>query len=240
MSFNVEENVKELVKWIRDTIGNANAKGAIIGVSGGKDSGVCLGLLVKALGKENVFGVLMPNDIQSDINDSENICKSLGIEYTIVNIKEAYDGVVNAIGFLSETESFVNINPRIRMTVLYAIATEKNYLVCGTGNKSEGYVGYYTKWGDGAHDFNPIGNFTTDEVVQIGDYLNLPSEIIHKTPSDGISGFSDEEKLGFTYSDINAYMEYGKLSNKEVENLIKSKHERNIHKLSMPPKFTKI
>lgn len=240
MSFNVEKNVDELVKWIREIIKNANAKGAVIGVSGGKDSGACLGLLVRALGKENVFGVLMPNGVQNDIDDSEDICRDLDVSYTKVDIKNAYDGIVNSIGFLSNSESFVNINPRLRMTVLYAIAAEKNYLVCGTGNRSESYVGYFTKWGDGGHDFNPIGNFTTEEVIAIGDYLNLSKAVMHKTPSDGISGLSDEEKLGFAYNDVNRFLENGEIPNKEIEKLIIKKHEQNTHKLIMPPKFEKI
>lgn len=135
------------------------------------------------------------------------------------------------------TDGKINTPPRLRMTTLYAIGSSMNYRVCGTGNKSEAFVGYTTKWGDNAYDFNPIGDLTTDEVIAIGDFLGLPHELVHKTPSDGLSGLSDEEKLGFTYEQINKYIEDGSCGDKEVDEKIRLKHEYNEHKRNLPHKF---
>lgn len=237
--FNAEKVCKNIINWVSKYFKNQpNAKGAIIGISGGKDSSITAKLLVEALGKERVFGVLMPNGEQKDIADSLRVVNILGINYKIVNIEKAYTGLLEGIGETSmSADGKINIPPRLRMTTLYAIGTSLHYRVCGTGNKSEGFVGYTTKWGDNAFDFNPIGSLTTDEVIAIGDYLGLPYELVHKTPSDGLSGQSDEEKLGFTYEQINSYIENGTCKDKEVDEKIRLKHEYNKHKGSLPPKY---
>lgn len=237
--FNVNNICENIINWIREYFKNQpSAKGAIIGISGGKDSLVAAKLLVEALGKERVFGVLMPNGQQKDIDDSLRIVNILGINYKVVNIEKAYKGLLEGIAEEGlSIDAKINIPPRIRMTTLYAIGTNMQYRVCGTGNKSEGFVGYTTKWGDSAFDFNPIGDLTTDEVVAIGDFLGLPHELVHKTPSDGLSGKSDEEKLGFTYEQINKYIENGSCGNKEIDNKIKLKHEYNKHKRELPLKY---
>ncbi|VYT63475.1 NAD(+) synthase [Clostridium tertium] len=237
--FNVKRVSENIINWIRKYFEKQpNAKGAIIGISGGKDSTITSKLLVEALGKERVFGILMPNGEQKDISDSLRVVDILGINYKIVNIEEAYNGLIN--GIKDDTLSIdakINISPRLRMTILYAIGASMNYRVCGTGNKSEAFVGYTTKWGDNAYDFNPIGNLTTDEVIALGDYLGLPYELVHKTPSDGISGQSDEEKLGISYKQINKYIEKGTCYNKEMDDKIRIKYEYNDHKRSLPPKY---
>lgn len=237
--FNAEKECENIINWIREYFKNQpSAKGAIIGISGGKDSSVTSQLLVKALGKERVFGVLMPNGEQKDISDSLRIVDILGINYKIVNIEKAYNGLLEGIADEKlSIDAKINIPPRLRMTTLYAIGTSMNYRVCGTGNKSEGFVGYTTKWGDNAFDFNPIGDLTTEEVVAIGDFLGLPYELVHKTPSDGLSGKSDEEKLGFSYKQINEYIENGSCGDKEVDEKIRLKHEYNEHKRNLPPKY---
>ncbi|MBU5484444.1 NAD(+) synthase [Clostridium sp. MSJ-11] len=240
--FNAEKECKNIINWIREYFkAQPNAKGAIIGISGGKDSSVASKLLVEALGKERVFGVLMPNGEQKDIADSLRVVDILGINYKIVNIEKAYNGLLEAIQENNlSIDAKVNIPPRLRMTTLYAIAANMYYRVCGTGNKSEGFVGYTTKWGDNAYDFNPIGNLTTEEVVAIGDVLGLPYELVHKTPNDGLSGKSDEEKLGFTYQQVNEYIENGSCGDKEIDEKIKLKHEYNKHKRNLPPKYERV
>lgn len=237
--FNAEKECENIINWIREYFKNQpSAKGAIIGISGGKDSSVTSQLLVKALGKERVFGVLMPNGEQKDISDSLKIVDILGINYKIVNIEKAYNGLLEGIADEKlSIDAKINISPRLRMTTLYAIGTSMNYRVCGTGNKSEGFVGYTTKWGDNAFDFNPIGDLTTEEVVAVGDFLGLPYELIHKTPSDGLSGKSDEEKLGFSYKQINEFIENGSCGDKEIDEKIRLKHEYNEHKRNLPPKY---
>lgn len=237
--FNVNKECENIINWIREYFENQpTANGAIIGISGGKDSLVTAKLLVKALGKEKVFGVLMPNGAQKDIADSLRVVDILGINYKIVNIEKAYNGLLEGIQEESlSTDAKINIPPRLRMTTLYAIGASMHYRVCGTGNKSEGFVGYTTKWGDNAFDFNPIGDLTTEEVVELGDSLGLPCELVHKTPSDGLSGQSDEEKLGFSYKQINEYIENGSCGDKEIDEKIKLKHEYNKHKGNLPPKY---
>ncbi len=240
MSFNVEKNVNGIKTWLKDYLNNSKTKGFVIGISGGKDSAVVASLLVEAVGKENVFGILMPNGTQSDINDSIAVCKSLNIDYTTVNINEAYEAMLNILPSTDMIETKINIVPRIRMITLYSVASEKNYLVCGTGNKSEIFVGYFTKWGDGACDINPIGDFTTEEVIEIGKYLNTFEQALFKNPSDGISNSSDEEKLGFLYTSLNEYIEKGNIPNKETEQKIIKKHTTNKHKTEPIPIFKRV
>lgn len=237
--FNVKKTYENIINWIRKYFENQpNAKGAIIGISGGKDSTITAKLLVEALGKDRVFGVLMPNGEQKDISDSLRVVDILGINYKIVNIEKAYNGLIEEIkeNTLS-IDAKINIPPRLRMTTLYAIGASINYRVCGTGNKSEAFVGYTTKWGDNAFDFNPIGNLTTDEVIEIGDFLGLPGELVHKIPSDGLSGKSDEEKLGISYKQINEYIENGTCGDKDIDDKIRLKYKYNEHKRNLPPKY---
>jgi NAD+ synthetase len=238
-NFEAEKVCRDIIKWIRDYFENQpGAKGAVIGISGGKDSTVTSRLLVEALGEDRVFGVLMPNGEQKDIADSLRVVETVGIKYKIVNIEKAYNGLLEGIAEDDlSIDAKINIAPRLRMTTLYAIGANLHYRVCGTGNKSEGFVGYTTKWGDSAFDFNPIGDLTTEEVMAIGDCLGLPYELVHKTPSDGLSGQSDEEKLGFTYKQINKYIENGTCGDREVDEKIRLKHEYNKHKGVLPPKF---
>jgi len=238
-NFNAAKECENIINWIRDYFKNhPSAKGSIIGISGGKDSSIVAKLLVEALGKERVFGVLIPNGLQKDISDSLMVVDILGINHKIVNIEKAYNGLLE--GILEDTLSIdakINIPPRLRMTTLYAIGSSMHYRVCGTGNKSEGFVGYTTKWGDNAFDFNPIGDLTTEEVIAVGDSLGLPYELVHKTPSDGLSGQSDEEKLGFTYKQINDYIEKGSCGDMEIDIKIRLKHEYNKHKGELPVKY---
>lgn len=207
----------QIIQFLKDYFKTSNIPGAVIGISGGKDSTVVAKLLVDAIGKENVLGVLMPNGEQKDIDDSYKVCEYLNINYTVININDAFDGIVQQVNlskihtvnnneeniFLTE-KSLTNVAPRIRMTTLYAIAQSLGYLVAGTGNKSERFVGWFTKWGDGACDINPIAHLTCTEVIELGDYLGLPYDLVHKTPADGLTGKSDEDNLGFTYKELDS------------------------------------
>jgi NAD+ synthase len=237
--FNATEVCRDIINWIREYFeAQPGARGAVIGISGGKDSTITAKLLAEALGKERVFGVLMPNGVQKDIDDSLRVVDIVGIDYKIVNIEKGYKGLLEGIDEESlSVDAKINIPPRLRMTTLYAVAASRHYRVCGTGNKSEAFVGYTTKWGDSAYDFNPIGGLTTEEVVEVGDCLGLPYDLVHKTPSDGLSGKSDEEKLGFSYRQINEYIETGSCGDEEVDEKIRLKHEYNKHKGMLPPKY---
>ncbi len=229
--FNAEVEKNKIIESIRDWFytKSSNALGCVINISGGKDSATVATLLVNALGKDKVFGILQPNGIQKDIDDSLKVCEILGIEYQIVNIEDTYNSICNLE--LSD-EAKINVLPRIRMINAYAIAQTKNYRVIGTGNASEGYVGYFTKWGDNVCDYNPIKDYTCTEVIAIGDALGLPYELTHKTPSDGLSGKSDEEKLGITYKDLDNYLRGNKTGiSDEVIKKIEEKHQMALHKI---------
>lgn len=231
----------DIVQWIRDYFEKAGGKGAVIGISGGKDSTVVAGLLVEALGVDRVCGVLMPNGTQKDIQDSKRVVDILGINSDIVNIGNAYDKLVSEMGysiFLTD-EAKINIAPRLRMTALYAIGQTLGYRVAGTGNACEAYVGYCTKWGDTAHDFNPIAELTVDEVIGVGMALGLPHDLLLKAPADGLSGSTDEERLGVTYAQIAEVRENGTCGNEEADVNIKTKHLMSLHKFEPIPHYSK-
>jgi NAD+ synthase len=183
---------------------------AVIGISGGKDSAVTAKLLVDALGKDRVFGVLLPNGEQKDISDSQKVVDFLQIKNITVNIQNAYKGLTNELETHLPQASYsyqnysTNTPARIRMTTLYGIAALLgNAMVANTCNLSEDIMGYSTFYGDSAGSFAPVSKLTTDEVVAMGDYAGLPHEITHKAPSDGMCGKTDEDNLGFTYHEVN-------------------------------------
>ena len=201
-----KEIIDELISWIRDYVNNAGAKGVTLGMSGGKDSMIVAKLCTLALGEENVFGVIMPNGEMIDKSDAVRTCELLNIPYTTINIKDMFDSAIknteNALNMPLSSVTTINTAPRIRMMQLYAIAGTLNYLVANTSNLSEASVGYCTKWGDNVGDFAPLLNFTKTEVCEIGLMLGLPDELVNKIPSDGLTGKSDEIKLGFSYFEL--------------------------------------
>lgn len=225
----MEHVYKNIIKFLKEYQESTHTNGYVLGVSGGKDSTIVAKLLVDAVGKENVLGVLMPNGEQKDIEDSKRVCELLDIDYTIVNISDAYESMIDGIQSVYDSnlpnihggytkngrnlsisdKALTNIPPRIRMTILYAIAQSLGYLVCGTGNKSERMIGWFTKWGDGACDINPIAHLTCTEVIALGDYLELPYDLVHKTPADGLTGKSDEENIGLSYAVIDHLITHG-------------------------------
>lgn len=223
--------VDKLTSWIKNYVASSGAKGVVVGMSGGKDSYVTAGLCVKALGKDSVYGLIMPNGDMKDCHIAEDSCKSLGIKYSIININDIYNLYINATKNICENLSTVttfNVPPRIRMTMLYAIAGSKGYLVANTSNLSEKEVGYTTKWGDNVGDFAPLVNFTKSEVVEIGLLLGLKKEYVVKTPDDGLSGQTDEEKLGFSYQSLDSYIRKGEKD--DDFDKINSMRMRNLHK----------
>ena len=239
--FNVEKVTNELIQWIQDWF-DANGKGcnAVIGVSGGKDSSIVSALCVKALGKDRVIRVLMPNGEQADIADSLQLVEFLGIQYYICNIKDSVDGVLRSLenaGVEATTQTKINLPPRIRMSTLYAVSQANNGRVANTCNYSEDYVGYSTRYGDAAGDFSPLGKLTVQEVKAIGNYLGLPVNLVDKTPSDGLSGCSDEDKLGFTYAMLDEYIRAGVCSDQEKQARIDRLHVLNEFKLKPIPAF---
>lgn len=201
---------EEAVAWVKDYFkknGDENTK-VVIGISGGKDSSTVAALCCEALGKERVVGVLMPNGVQKDIDDSNALCDFLGIKRYVVNIADGFNGVTSSITKslgISETTPQFNTNTpaRLRMVTLYGVAAMLgNARISCNGNLSERLAGFFTLWGDGAGDFAPLAYLFVDEVVQLGLDLGLPEYLVRKAPSDGMCGMTDEDKLGFTYAEL--------------------------------------
>lgn len=236
--FQAEKVKNECVKWIRAFF-EENGKGcnAVVGISGGKDSSVVAALCVEALGKDRVIGVLMPNGEQSDIDKAELLTDTLGIKRYVVNIKDSVDGLIKSLPFELSEQSRINLPPRIRMATLYAVAQSHNGRVANTCNLSEDWVGYSTRYGDSVGDFSPCSFLTVAEVKEIGKLLGLPSELVDKVPSDGLSGMSDEEKLGFTYAELDRYIRTGEIESAESKERIDRLHKMNLFKLSLMPAF---
>ena len=242
----------EVIDWIRQQFKDNPEGKAIIGISGGKDSTIAAALCVRALGAENVVGVMMPNGVQNDIADSYAVCKYLGIFSIEVNIKDAYEGIRNSVGealankhITSPYEAVysndmikTNLPARLRMSTLYAVAAlYPNSRVVNTCNRSEDFVGYSTKYGDAAGDFSPLGGLTVREVLAIGDDLGLPQHFVHKAPSDGMCGKTDEDNLGFTYEELDAFLLDGIIPPKETYERIMKLHKSTRHKYNHIPTY---
>ena len=239
--FDAEKTRDNLVAWIKNWFEqNGKDKIAVIGISGGKDSTIVAGLCVRALGKERVLGVLMPNGDQKDIRDSYRVCEALDIDHIVVNIGATYNTIaeeietalnMNNIATNLSEQTIINLAPRLRMTTLYGVSQTVGGRVVNTSNLSECYVGYGTLYGDLAGSLYPIKNLTKSEVIEIGKTMNeIPIDLVVKSPADGLTGFSDEEKFGFTYDELDEYIRLGKEG--EHSETIKKKHEANLFKLN--------
>lgn len=236
--FNAEEIRDCCVDWIRGFFReNGDGCSAVVGISGGKDSSVTAALCAEALGTDRVTGVLMPNGIQSDIDAAELLVSHLGIRHFTVNIRAAVDGLTEAIPFELSSRSRINLPARIRMTALYAVAQSSNGRVANTCNLSEDWVGYATRYGDGAGDFSPLSRLTVQEVKAVGRALGLPERLIEKVPVDGLSGLTDEENLGFTYAELDRYIRHGVIEDAEKKEKIDRLHRDNLFKLLPMPFF---
>lgn len=239
-NFDVKRVTSDCVQWIKDFF-EKNGKDcmAVVGISGGKDSSVVAALCVEALGKNRVIGVLMPQVEQSDIEYSKMLVDFLDITRITCNIEGAVNEVLESFeGVVSPTlQNTTNLPARIRMATLYAISQSVNGRVANTCNLSENWVGYCSKFGDAAGDFSPLENLTVTEVKAIGRELGLPSELVDKTPTDGLCGKTDEDNLGFTYAELDAYIRDGIEPNEEVKAKIDSMHEKNLFKLQPMPSF---
>ncbi|NMA50400.1 MAG: NAD(+) synthase [Mollicutes bacterium] len=247
MKFDAKKETERIVKFVRNYYETNNLKGAILGISGGKDSGVVAGLLTKALGKENVIGVTMPcHSHEDDKIDAKLVSDYYGFElinFDLTGVYDSFKNELNNLGNFSDIEtknSDINLKPRLRMATLYYLAAlysalkGKTYLVVGTSNKCEIYVGYFTKGADSAHDIALIADLTVDEVIAIGKYLKVPEKVLYKTPDDGLSGMSDEEKLGVKYKDIASYMENPNSVNDDIAKKIRTLRDNSSHKFKIP------
>ncbi|MBQ3090636.1 MAG: NAD(+) synthase [Oscillospiraceae bacterium] len=239
--FDAKKVTGQVIEWIRDWF-EINGKGcnAVVGISGGKDSSVVAALCVAALGRDRVIGVLMPDGEQSDIDCSHQLVDHLGIRHYVCNIHDAVAGVLKSLkdcGLEPNEQTVINLPPRIRMSTLYAVSQSQNGRVANTCNLSEDWVGYSTRYGDSAGDFSPLAQITVQEVKAIGRELGLPENLIEKVPSDGLSGKSDEDKLGFTYAELDRYIREGVAPAGEKKEKIDRLHRLNLFKLQVIPSY---
>ncbi len=244
-----EEQLKnlteKLIEWIQQSMKNSGGKSAVIGISGGKDSSVVAALCVRALGKENVVGILMPDGVQSDISFAEELCEELDIKHTTVNIKPMSQAFLESLNDIKgeiiddvSRQTILNFTPRIRMTLLYAVSQSiMDSRVINTSNISEDWVGYATVYGDTTGAFSPLGMLTSDEVMQVGKYLGLSDKFTFKVPSDGLTGQTDEDIFGFTYETLNKYIREGICEDEKIKEKIDNMHKYSRHKFLTIPMF---
>ncbi|WFA08714.1 NAD(+) synthase [Tissierella sp. Yu-01] len=241
----LESLTGNLIKWTKESIESTGGKKAIIGISGGKDSSVVAALCVKAFGKENVIGVLMPDGVQSDISYSREFCSLLGIKSIEINIKDITNSIHYSLNKIDSkiipeisNQAKVNIPPRVRMTLLYAVSQSiDDSRVINTSNISEDWVGYATIYGDTAGAISPLGMLTSDEVIQVGEYLGLPDKFLSKVPSDGLTGKTDEDNFGFSYEVLNKYIREGVIEDPAIKEKIDRMHRISRFKFLPIPMF---
>lgn len=263
-------DTKKEIESIVDFLSNykkSGCKGVVLGLSGGKDSTV-VAMLAKKVWENNVVAILMPNGEQKDISDSIEIAKKLNLNYKIVNIETIYNNLVHVVenqladipkgtwdgkavferDFIPNcpkitSKAKTNIPPRIRMTVLYAVAQTLGYRVIGTGNLSESYIGWCTKWGDTANDVNPIAHLTCTEVVKIGKELakefGLDEKYVTKKPADGLTNKSDEDNFGFSYAVLDGFIRKYCTIGMDTAEKIDTMHKNSQHKREMPLKISR-
>lgn len=238
--FDVKKVTEACIQWIQ-TFFEENGKdcNAVIGISGGKDSSVAAALCVKALGKDRVIGVLMPKGTQPDIDMSYLLVNHLQIRHYEINVESAVDSLLENFpnDLPISTQTRINLPPRVRMATLYAVSQSCNGRVVNTCNLSEDWVGYSTRYGDAAGDFSPLCNLTVREVKAIGRYLGLPDVLVDKTPIDGLSEQTDEEKLGFSYTVLDRYIRTGQIDDPATKERIDRLHKMNLFKLQLMPSF---
>lgn len=229
-----QKEFDERVAFIKEKVAEAHADGIVFGNSGGKDSAL-VGILCKAA-CDNTVGVIMPcaskRNFGIDADDGRELADKFGIETRVVDLTPVREAEMKALEGIAELNkaAITNIAPRLRMTTLYTIGAAENRLVAGTGNRSEMYMGYFTKWGDGANDFNPISDLTATEVFEFLRFVKGPESIINKAPSAGLfEGQTDEQEMGVTYAAIDKYITTGEAT-EEDKAIIDRFHSRSEHK----------
>lgn len=238
--FDAKAQLPGLLDWMRAQMNACRGKTAVVGISGGKDSSVVTALCCEAYGRENVVGVLMPDGVQPDIDYSKDLVKLLGIRSYTVDIHAAVRGVLDEmerLGIVPTRQTKVNLPSRIRMTTLYAVAQSvESGIVLNTSNLSEDWVGYCTIYGDSAGAFSPLGMYTTEEVIALGGVLGLPERFLIKPPSDGLTGLTDEDNLGFSYHAVNEYVRKG-VCDDAIKAQIDAKHRASRFKFQTLPVY---
>ena len=240
MEFNPQLQLAGLLEWMHTQLEACHGRTAVIGISGGKDSSTVAAMAVAAYGRDHVYGVLMPDGIQPDIDYSQALVEHLQIPHCTCNIHDAVAGVLSQLeqaGLTPSRQTLVNLPSRIRMSTLYAVAQSvEQGIVINTSNLSEDWVGYCTIYGDSAGAFSPLGMYTTEEVIALGRVLGLPEHFLQKPPSDGLTGLTDEDNLGFTYHAVNEYVRRG-VCDPEIKEQIDRKHRASRFKFATIPVY---
>ena len=240
MDFNPQLQLAGLLEWMDAQLKACHGRTAVIGISGGKDSSTVAALAAAAYGREHVFGVLMPDGVQPDIGYSQALVEHLQIPHCTINIHDAVQGVLKEMeraGLTPSRQTTVNLPSRIRMSTLYAVAQSLDGgVVINTSNLSEDWVGYCTIYGDSAGAFSPLGMYTTEEVIALGRQLGLPERFLIKPPSDGLTGLTDEDNLGFTYHAVNEYVRRG-VADPAIKEQIDARHRASRFKFQTIPVY---
>lgn len=240
MEFNPQLQLAGLLEWMHTQLEACHGRTAVIGISGGKDSSTVAALAAAAYGRERVYGVLMPDGVQPDIDYAQALVEHLRIPHCTINIHDAVQGVLTEmerVGLTPSRQTVVNLPSRIRMSTLYAVAQSLHGgVVINTSNLSEDWVGYCTIYGDSAGAFSPLGMYTTEEVIALGRQLGLPEKFLIKPPSDGLTGLTDEDNLGFTYHAVNEYVRRG-VVDPAIKEQIDAKHRASRFKFQTIPVY---
>ena len=230
---------EKIVCWLKEKVEGAGARGCIVGLSGGIDSAVVAALAKRAF-PDTVLTVILPvESSREDVEDAWFVSKELGLNTVEINLDKVFHTLISSAeagtDLGPENLAVANVKPRLRMTTLYYLGARHNYLVIGTGNKSELVTGFYTKYGDGGVDLEPIGELVKAQVVGLARHLGLPDRIIERTPSAGLwPGQTDEDEFGFSYRQLDEYILSGTTDTDvvdRIEDVIRSAR----HKQEMPP-----
>ncbi|HHV42047.1 MAG TPA: NAD(+) synthase [Clostridiaceae bacterium] len=240
------ELVLDLVSWCRRQMESSGGKRAVLGLSGGKDSTVVAALLARAIGADNVYALIMPDNGQADLDIAIEICENLNVQYRVVDISSITHSIHEKLaeaslsGFIESVseQTKLNLPPRVRMSLLFAFSQSiPDSRVINTSNLSEDWVGYVTLYGDTAGAFAPLGMLTSDEVIAVGRELGIPERFLTIPPADGLTGRTDEEVFGFSYDQLNSYIRTGELEDKIVREKIDNLHKSSRFKFLRLPMF---
>ena len=247
--FDVEKVFKQIENATLGFTEKVGTKRVVLGISGGKDSSIIAWAMKKILGAKNVFGVMMPNGVQPDIADAEQVFAETGINKLEVNIGKAFEELFDEVKFEAEaavasdeslnmTDTKINMPPRLRMTALFGVAQAVNGIVLNTDNLEEICLGYYTIFGDGAGSFGPIRDLTVPEVLQLGKWLGVPDNLVYKTPGDGLQAEGDEARMGISYAEMHEFLRKNggsdEMKKKVIERYYKNKFKTDIVNIPCP------